>query len=201
MSGNTHGGFLLNGTGTSRNVLRSNTIGLGAGGAALGNGGDGVTVEGGATLNTIGGSRPRQGNRLAFNLGGGVLLSGSTTTRDALLSNLVFSSGPDRSGPGITLAQGADGRIGRPVIDSITTSRGVTRITGTSARTATVQAFENGSCSDPEGKSLLGTTHADGSGNWTLVPLTPVPSGKGVTAAQTNANSDSSSFSACVSAP
>ena len=201
VSGNTDGGFLLNGTGTSGNVLTGNTIGLGAGGAALGNGGHGVTIDGGATRNTIGGSRPRQGNQLGFNLGGGVLLSGSTTTGDALLSNLIFSSGPNRSGPGITLGQGADGRIGPPVIDSITTSGGVTRITGTSAPTATVQAFGNASCSDPEGKSLLGTTHANGSGHWTLVPLTAVPSGKGVTAAQTTAKSDSSSFSSCVSAP
>jgi hypothetical protein len=87
------------------------------------------------------------------------------------------------------------------VIDTITTSGGVTMIAGTSAPSATVQAFANGSCADPEGKSLLGTTHADGSGNWTLMPLTAVPSGRGVTAAQTTANSDSSSFSACVRAP
>jgi hypothetical protein len=201
VSGNTDGGFLLNGTGTSGNVLHGNTIGLGAAGAALGNGGDGVTVEGGATLNTIGGSAGGQGNKLGFNLGGGVLLSGSTTTGDALLSNLIFSSGPNRSGPGITLANGANGRTGAPVIDSITTSGGVTTITGTSAPSATVQTFGNGSCSDPEGKSLLGTTHADGSGNWKLVPVKAVPSGTGVTATQTTANSDSSSFSACVSAP
>jgi titin len=114
VSGNADGGFLLTGTGTSGNVLQGNTIGLGAGGAALGNGGDGVTIEGGATLNTLGGSGPGQGNRLGFNLGGGVLLSGSTTTGDALLSNLIFSSGPNRSGPGITLAQGANGESVRP---------------------------------------------------------------------------------------
>jgi hypothetical protein len=201
VSGNTGEGISLNGTGTTGNVVSGNTIGTDPNGDPIGNGGGGVLGTDGASGNTIGGSASGEGNTIAYNPGGGVTLSGSTTTGDSILSNLIFASGPNRSGPGIFLVRGADGAQAPPVITSITTSGMITTISGTAAPNATVQAFGNGNCSDPEGKTLLGTTNADGSGAWTIIPVSSVPSGTGLTAAQTTLDHDSSQFSACVSSP
>ena len=108
VSANSATGVLINGTGTSGNLVHGNFIGTNNSGSALGNGGDGVLIDGGARANTIGGTASGQGNTIAFNLGGGVLLSGEMTFGDPLFGNLIFSSGPNRSGPGIKLVGGAD---------------------------------------------------------------------------------------------
>src|SRR5207249_4465804 len=56
MSGNNTYGLVLNGTGTSGNVVLGNAIGTDrTGTAALGNANDGVLIFQGATANTIGG--------------------------------------------------------------------------------------------------------------------------------------------------
>src|SRR5262249_22758214 len=71
-AGNTIGfnqlnGVLISGAGTSTNTVSSNWIGTNQNSANLGNGGDGVAIEQGASGNTIG--EPNDGNLIAFNAG------------------------------------------------------------------------------------------------------------------------------------
>jgi titin len=199
VSGNSGTGVLIDGTGTSGNLVRGNFIGTNLSGSALGNSGDGVLIDGGATADTLGGTVAGQGNTIAFNIGGGVLLSGDTTIGDSLSGNLIFSSGPNRSGPGIKLVGGADGSEPAPVITSVMPSPAGTTITGTGAPGSRIEVFANPGCGDPEGTRFLGATTTHASGSWTL--STPgLASGTGVTGTQTNPTvGNTSPFSRCAS--
>ena len=76
ISNNTGHGILLNQAGATGNTILGNIIGLGPGGAsAMGNSGNGISMEAGATGNTIGGTLPGAGNTIANNSGAGVYLS------------------------------------------------------------------------------------------------------------------------------
>src|SRR5206468_771084 len=93
-----------------------------------------------------------------------------------------------------------------PVLTSVSTSAGVTLITGTltSPRSTTVHLeFFANTPGDPEGRTLLGTWtgSTDASGNFTAVLLAPVPADEGLaTATATDAAGNTSEFSAGVTA-
>jgi PKD repeat protein len=90
VSGNAADGVQLLGPGTTANVVAGDYLGLNASGAAaLGNGGDGVLVAGGAAGNGIY-NNAASGNRRA-----GIELSGPGTTGNLLAGNLL---GTDASG-------------------------------------------------------------------------------------------------------
>jgi hypothetical protein len=141
-----------------------------------------------------------QGNTIAFNIGGGVLLSGATTSGDPLLGNLIFGSGPNRSGPGITLAGGADGSEPPPTVTTASPSPAGMMISGIGAARTRIEVFANASCRDPEGGRFLGATTTNGSGSWTLAaPAQAV--GTGITGTQTNPTArNTSAFSRCLTA-
>ena len=200
VSGNSAAGVLIDGTGTTGNVLEGNFIGTDPAGGALGNGGDGVLIDGGARANTIGGTATGQGNRIAFNLGGGVLLSGAMTTGDPLFGNLIFSSGPNRTGPGIKLAGGADANEAAPLITSTTPGPAGMTIKGEGRPGTRIEVFADTSCGDPEGNRFLGATKTNGNGSWTLA-APPLAVGTGVTGTQTSPTArNTSPFSRCVTA-
>jgi hypothetical protein len=200
ISGNSGAGVLLNGTGTNGNLVQGNLIGTDSAGDALGNGGTGVLIGGGARADTLGGTVAGQGNTIAFNTGGGVLLSGATTSGDPLFGNLIFASGPNRSGPGITLAGGADGHEPPPTVTSAIPSPAGITISGAGAGGTRIELFANASCGDPEGGRFLGATTTNGSGYWTLaVPAQAV--GTGITGTQTSPSArNTSAFSRCLTA-
>ncbi|HEY4688077.1 MAG TPA: right-handed parallel beta-helix repeat-containing protein [Anaerolineae bacterium] len=95
-------GVTITGTGSTNNVILSNTIGLDLSGVARGNGndinsnGDGVIVRNGANNNTV------QGNTIGGNLRHGVSLSGGSTNTVTHNFIGVTSGGADRG-------NGADG--------------------------------------------------------------------------------------------
>jgi titin len=85
ISGNYNGGVVVIGPGTDKNVVAGNTIGLEKFGlGALGNGGHGVSISGGADSNRVGSDGDGRGddterNVISGNLGYGVALSGGTS--------------------------------------------------------------------------------------------------------------------------
>jgi hypothetical protein len=104
IAGNTGPGVLLTGASVIGNVIAGNRIGTTAGGAPLGNTGDGVRLEAGASKNTIGGTAPGAGNVIAFNAKG-VVVAGDDSTGDTLLDNSIFANaglGIDLGDDGIT---------------------------------------------------------------------------------------------------
>jgi hypothetical protein len=200
ISGNSGDGVVVHGTGTSGNFVQGNLIGTNSSGDALGNGGDGVLIDGGARANTIGGTVATQADTIAFNLGGGVLLSGAMTVGNPLLGNVILSSGPNRSGPGIKLVGGADGDEPAPVITSTIPGPAGMTVNGTGVSGSRIEVFANPSCGDPEGGRFLGATTANSSGSWTLA-VAPLTVGTGVTATQTSPTAKNTSpFSRCSTA-
>ncbi|MCA9060056.1 MAG: hypothetical protein KDA85_16225, partial [Planctomycetaceae bacterium] len=117
ISGNLDAGIVLNGVGTSANLVYGNFIGLNSSGtAALGNGTNGIRIENTASVNLIGGSLPGQGNVISGNSGIGVLVTGSSTSANVIQGNLI---GLDESGSlavsngafGISVDQDAKGTV------------------------------------------------------------------------------------------
>ena len=115
ISSNINGGILITGAGSSANVVAGNLIGTDSTGTVeVGNGGDGVEVEGAASSNTIGGATPGAGNVISLSLNDGIELSGVGTSDNVVAGNLI---GTDLTGTidfpnsenGVEIDQGASG--------------------------------------------------------------------------------------------
>jgi hypothetical protein len=109
ISGNLGNGVRIaggSGSGPTDNIVAGNLIGTDVNGtAALPNGANGVLLLGGATNNTIGGTAVGAGNVISANGMGGVTLSGSSSTANAVQGNLI---GTDASGA-LNLGNGSNG--------------------------------------------------------------------------------------------
>jgi titin len=199
ISGNQANGVLISGTGE---VIQGNDIGTDSTGTlALGNASNGVSITG--SNNTIGGTSAAAGNTIAFNGNDGVLVN--TGTGNAILSDLIFSSG----NLGIELINNGNHNQAAPVLTSAVEDGVNTVIQGTLQSTPnttfTVQFFSDPSV-DPsgsaEGQQLLGTTtvttDASGFASFTVTIPQVVPAGQVVTATATDANNNTSEFSAPV---
>ena len=90
ISGNHGNGVTLVGVGTQANTVSGNYIGLNqAGTLDRGNWSDGVSLEGGATGNTIGGDAVGERNVISGNDQYGVSLSGSGTDANTIAGNYI----------------------------------------------------------------------------------------------------------------
>jgi hypothetical protein len=106
IAGNNGQGINIAGAGTSTNTVVHTTVGS--------NLGSGIRIQGAASNNTIGGSAEGEANIVSFNQGNGVLISGSGTTGNTVLGNLI---GVDQDGlvglgnvnNGVTINKGASG--------------------------------------------------------------------------------------------
>lgn len=127
------------------------------------------------------------GNITAHNMYHGVEVHGSGTISNVITQNSFFDNGAK----GIHLASGANGGIEPPVVAGI--SVGPVRITGTACALCTVEVFANRD-TDGEGETYIGSTTADGSGDFVLTLAGPL--GKPfLTATATNVVSGTSEFS------
>jgi hypothetical protein len=99
---NTRGGFEIQGTSATKNVVEGNLFGTNPSGANLGNV-VGLSVGGGS--NTIGGTAVGAGNTFAFNSTAGVKIAGDSATRNVLIGNLI---GTNASGANWSNAVGVD---------------------------------------------------------------------------------------------
>ncbi len=217
ISGNTLNGVILLGAGSSGNVVQGNLIGLAADGvSALGNTNFGVEIDEG-TGNTVGGTSSEAANTIAFNFFGGVMVTGGTSTGNAILGNSIHSnSGPgiDLSNDGVTPNDPDDSDSGPnrlqnfPVLTdvdpgSLTVSGG---LTSTVTATFHIEFFASSSC-DPsgygEGASFLGAIEVttDGTGHVEFVAnlSTTAAFGEVITATATDIANNTSEFSGCLS--
>ncbi len=122
----------ISGSGTSGNLVLGNKIGTDKSGSInLGNVGDGVSLLGGASNNTIGGTASGTGNFIAFNAEG-VVLNGVTTVGNSILGNSIFSN----KGAGIDLGSPA-GNHGQKAPASATVTGASYSATLTSAANGT----------------------------------------------------------------
>ena len=108
ISGNLGDGVNIEDIGTSRNSLYVNLIGVAADGlSALGNGGDGVSLEFGAEQNLVGGNASVR-NTIAFNGGAGIIAK--SNAYNTFLTNAIYANGGlgiDLGDNGVTPNDGA----------------------------------------------------------------------------------------------
>jgi hypothetical protein len=119
-------GFVTAGTGTTGNILLGNFIGTDLTGTKpLGNAGDGVLIDAGANITSIGDGTSANANVISANLGNGIHLVGTGignpnggTTANVVLGNfigtdLTGTQALGNTGDGVLIANGAgDNKIG-----------------------------------------------------------------------------------------
>jgi hypothetical protein len=176
-------------TGNSR--VQGNYVGSDVtGAAALPNNSDGIYIFNVSNDNLIGGTAEGQANLIAFNGGDGIEVAGgygakhNTITRNRIHSN---------TGKGIALPSSGNEGLAAPVI----TTASATQVSGTACANCTIEVFSD---ANDEGALYEGTTTANSSGNWTFTKASGL-TGPYVTATATDANSNTSEFSAPVSVP
>jgi Domain of unknown function (DUF4347)/Cadherin domain/Right handed beta helix region/Periplasmic copper-binding protein (NosD) len=90
ISGNLNNGVAIGLAGTTGTVVAGNFIGTNAAGtAARGNAWNGVSISGGATNNTIGGTAAGAGNVISGNLDSGITIVDSGTSGNVVLGNTI----------------------------------------------------------------------------------------------------------------
>jgi hypothetical protein len=197
------------------NIIQGNFIGLNAAGTApLGNTGQGVFITG-AINNIIGGTQTGAGNKIAFNGGAGVAITGSGQG-NAIRGNSIFSNtglGIDLGGNGVTPNDDSDSDSGVnnlqnfPVITGVLSSSNSTTIQGTlkSLPGTTFQIdFYSNAAVDPsgngEGAVFFGTASVNTNGNGDAAINATIPTGlltgRVITATATDPNGNTSEFSA-----
>jgi titin len=198
ISGNTSSGVSFVNSGTTANTVEGNYIGTDSTGSGpLPNtGSGGIVVLGGATDNMLGGTVAGAGNVIANNQTG-VTVDGSTALGNSILGNSIYASS---SLVGIALTSGGNNNEPAPTITTVFTSGGNTTISGAViAGTHRIEVFQNSSCADPEGKSLVATTTTSTT-SWNItVPAISTPA---LTATSTDTTTGNTSpFSRCATNP
>jgi CSLREA domain-containing protein len=174
------------------NRLQGNYVGSDVtGNAALPNTYEGVYVFNVSQDNLIGGAGGGEANLIAFNGGDGVQVSAqfgaavhNTISRNRIHSNM---------GKGIALLSGGNEGLAAPVI----TTANATQVSGTACSNCTIEVFSD---AVDQGAIYEGTTTANASGNWTLTKPGGL-TGPYATATATDADGNTSEFSAPVSVP
>jgi hypothetical protein len=227
ISGN--GSFSLGGGGIfitdflSGTLVQGNLIGTKSDGVSpLGNFEDGISIQ--ASNNTIGGTAPEAGNRIAFNGGSGVRVRSALS--DRISGNSIFSNnalGIELAvffgENGVTPNDPCDVDTGEannlqnfPVLDSVSGLAGLTTIRGrlnSTPNTAfTIEFFSSDVC-DPsgfgEGQTFIGSTTVvtDSACNASFAVSLPATglSGRFITATATDPSGNTSEFSQCIQGP
>ena len=215
-------GVVITSPGTTNNKVEGNYIGTDASGTAdLGNSGSGVRIDNQASSNTVGGTDADDGtvdgvvkarNIISGNSADGVVIRGSSSTGNPILSNSVHENGElgidlvggDETAFGVTRNdnkdpdKGANRRQNFPVVSSATLSGGQITLSGRlnsrPRKTFTIQFFSS-PAADPsgfgEGTTFLGQirvkTNREGKRSFsrTLVPLQTVSPVEKITATAT----------------
>ncbi len=128
-------------------------------------------------------------NNELWDAGYGVVTSGQ---QNRITQNSIYC----HISEGIDFSNGGNNNKPRPNILNVST----TNIDGTSEPNDVVEVFMHETCTDDpcQGKTYLGTTTADASGNWTLNAFVTAPIlGSAITATATDANNNTSRFAAC----
>ncbi|MFH1321842.1 MAG: NosD domain-containing protein [Bacteroidota bacterium] len=210
ISGNNTFGIVLTDA-TDSNLVVNNLIGIGSDCSTdLGNGVCGILIGQGAINNFIG--AVGQGNSITYNDSAGIVIIDNITVNNTISANSIYDNdflGIDIFPPGINSNDAGDNDNGPnnmmnfPVIDTTgyDTTSGVTIIIGTldtqDPGNATVEVFKSAPdllFNHGEGKTYLGSTTPDNSGNWTIAVTGLIPGDK-VTATARDVNGNTSEFS------
>ncbi|MEO5714058.1 MAG: M12 family metallopeptidase [Luteolibacter sp.] len=193
-------GVLVADAGTAGNVIKNNTIGLSAAGAAaFTNQFEGISISGGAQNTLVGGTAAGAANIISGNGGRGIAVFVSNTAGHTFQRNSIYGNGQD----GIGVYDTSNHSQAAPILGTavLTTT---TNVSGTLASTPdasfTIEFFASPSAFPADGRTYLGqaVVTADGGGNANIGVILPVvvTAGKSISATATSqATGDSSGFS------
>jgi parallel beta-helix repeat protein len=182
ISGNGTGVII---TGGHDNILAGNYIGTNAAGDAAVPNDYGVFIESFGRNNIIGGTTAGMVNLIAYNHTAGVRVEDAGATGNTIRGNSVHSN----EYKGIQNFQGGNTELAPPVIT------GFGSVMGTACPNCTIDVYSD---DDGQGRVYEGHTTANGGGNWTFDGSLEGPN---VTATATDADGNTSEFSAPVPLP
>ncbi len=199
ISGNDSG-VAISGSGTSGTLIQGNTIGLNVAGTATPNTHQGIAIFGGAQSNTIGGSANGASNVLAGNFAEGIATFDSTTIKNLISRNSIFSNAPR----GIGVYTNSSNNQPAPALTTAFLSPsmanpGGTDITGNFSGSASTIEFFASSTGNDEGQFFVGSLAVGGSGNFSKSLAAAMPAGYVITATAADSNGNTSQFSPPVS--
>jgi parallel beta-helix repeat protein len=210
ISANSHDGIDIQGSGTIEDVVERNIIGADSSGQnSLPNGGDGVRIDTGASLNTVGGGEG-SGNLIAFNKGAGVDVRDSTSIRNAIQLNSIFDNqalGIDLGGDGVTQNTTGGPHTGPNNLQNFPTilsvdSGTVTFVLDSGANNDYTIDFYANAMPDPsgfgQGRTYLGSMDVFDVNVPYTFHYTPVPGELFITATATDFGGNTSEFSGAV---
>ena len=212
ISGNTQQGIVIHSTGTDYNSITRNKIGTDlSGNYPIPNGLDGIRIGEGPQHTMIGGAQ--KGNIIAYNLGAGVSVMNDGDYYNRISQNAIFHNGAlgiDLYPIGVTANDAGDLDTGPnfgmnfPVITqaAYNSLSGNYDVTGTidtpNPSSVTIEFFK--SDNDPsgygQGEKYLTSITPDASGNFNVVLVAGVWGGDRITATATDANGNTSEYSA-----
>lgn len=121
--------------------------------------GDGVRLDGGASLNLVGGDVASKRNTVRGNDGAGVLIAGIDTLNNTVTRNSIYGN----SGPGIDLVDGGNAGLSAPSITSHDLAAGTA--SGIACAHCTVELFSD---EQDEGRWFEDSTTAEESETWSI---------------------------------
>jgi len=192
ISANETSGVYIAGASSTGNIVKGNYIGPSFSLATIpGSSQDyGVYVLSSAANNKIGTGLANEENQIAFNTVEGVYLTSLAATGNLVSGNPIYNN----SGKPINLNYGAaQANSGKavPLITTVNTST----VIGTSGASDVIEVFKNTTTDCFDATTFIGSTTADGSGNWSLGVTLLV--GDYVLATATDASNNTSEFSGC----
>ena len=174
------------------------------GSAAIPNAWQGVELQGGATLNQIGGTGLGDSNLIAGNTEDGVILFDAATTQDKISQNSIFSNG----GKGIVLSGGNNSQPAPTALSGSVSTAGNpngTDVSGSFSGGAGTLEFFASPTGDPsgfgEGQFFIGSLSVAGSGGFIAHLAAVVPAGYVIAATATDGNGNTSEFSQFFTVP
>ena len=216
ISGNDRYGIAITSSGS---LIQGNYIGVGASGEALGNGDDGVMVP--LSDTTVGGTTANAGNLIAYNGGDGIavvsLVQGVAMQRNSIHSNTELGIDLDDDGP--TANDPGDGDVDGP--NKLQNSPQMTAANGDGALTLTIDysvssgttnsaypltiEFFLADADGEEGQTFIGadtyeSANAELAVQASFSPQSRVNSGNQIVATATDAEGNTSEFSAPIMA-
>jgi parallel beta-helix repeat protein len=170
---------------TEHNTVQGNYIGTNAAGTGAIANGIGVYIHDGAQDNAIGGTAAGEGNVVAYSGSDGVSVYSPWAFGNTIRGNSIHSNGDK----GIDNTVGGNTELAPPAIT------GFGSVMGTACANCTVDIYSD---DEDEGRVYEGSTTANGAGNWSFAGSLEGPH---VTATATDADGNTSEFSAPVDVP
>ncbi|HEX9000913.1 MAG TPA: CSLREA domain-containing protein, partial [Blastocatellia bacterium] len=204
--GNTMASFVTG------NVIAGNFIGLGADATTpIANTGTGVDLTSAADV-TVGGTAAGTGNVIVNSAQTGVAMGGAGTVNNRVLGNFIYANGGlgiYLGGNGLTANDAGDADAGSnnlqnfPVLNFVTSGGTLggmlDSLPANTAYPVRIEFFANTTCDasgNGEGETLLGFFSMPAQGFFNF-NFTPIPGKPFITATATDANGNTSEFSAC----